>query len=111
MNKIEVPIGKRIPVAIIGLQDAGKSSLVNRLKFDRFEKTEPTSGMDNEIIEVEGALFQLFDLAGHRDFRSFIWENYIRLSRGIIFVVDSSKRKATLKNLKEVKKWFWEARK
>lgn len=109
MEKIEVPLGKRIPVSIIGLQNAGKSTLVARLKTNQFEKTVPTSGMDNEIIEVEGTLFQLFDLAGHRDFRSFIWENYVRLSRGIIFIIDSSKRNTSLKKLKEVNKWFWKA--
>ncbi|MHA2075211.1 MAG: ADP-ribosylation factor-like protein [Candidatus Hodarchaeales archaeon] len=94
---------KRIPIAMLGLENAGKTTLSVRLKTGHFESTIPTPGLDVEIIDIKGNLFQLFDLGGHDHFRNLFWENYVRLSQGLIFIIDSN----DLEKLNEVVEWLW----
>lgn len=94
----------RVPVAVIGLEEAGKSSFIRRIMGEEFlERTLPTAGLDTNFLQINGLLFQLFDLGGHKDFREFFWENYVKLSRGIIFIVDSN----DIEKIGEAKEWFW----
>ncbi len=95
---------KRIPIAIVGLENAGKTTLATRLQTGKFIKTiTPTKGLDVETVEIKGNLFQLFDLGGHISFREMFWKTYVTLSQGIIFVIDFS----DTKRLKQVVEWFW----
>ncbi len=81
---------KGIPLVIIGLPQAGKTSLVRRMKTGEFLDTKPTLGMQFENVEIGDARFDLFDLGGHVTYRQTIWETYTRLAYGIIFIVDST---------------------
>jgi small GTP-binding protein len=95
---------KRIPIAIVGLENAGKTTLAKRLQTGKFIPTiSPTQGLDIESVEISGSLFQLFDLGGHISFREMFWKTYVQLSQGIIFVIDAS----DTKRLDQVVKWFW----
>ncbi|MFX0170916.1 MAG: ADP-ribosylation factor family protein [Candidatus Hodarchaeota archaeon] len=100
---LQVSPEKRIPIAIVGLENAGKTSLIVRLQTGEFQPTTPTAGLDTEIIEIKGHLFQLFDLGGHQRFRHLFWKNYVELSQGIVFVIDSSDSE----KLDEVVQWLW----
>jgi small GTP-binding protein len=95
---------KRIPIAIVGLENAGKTSLTHRLQTGKFKQTQiPTRGLDIETVEVKEQLFQLFDLGGHIKFREMFWKMYVQLSQGIIFIIDSSDPK----RIEETSEWFW----
>jgi len=94
---------KRIPIAIVGLENAGKTTLAKRLQFGKFIPTiSPTQGLDIESVEIEENLFQLFDLGGHISFREMFWKTYVQLSQGIIFVIDASEERYD-----QVVEWFW----
>ena len=94
---------KRIPIVIVGLEYAGKTSLVLRLQTGEFRSTLPTSGLDTEILEIQGTIFQLFDLGGHERFRQMFWKEYVKLSQGIVFMIDSS----DLEKLNDAVEWLW----
>lgn len=95
---------KRIPIAIVGLENAGKTTLAKRLQTGEFIPTiSPTQGLDIESVEIKENLFQLFDLGGHISFREMFWKTYVQLSQGIIFVIDSS----DTKRFDQVVEWFW----
>ena len=81
---------KSIPLVVIGLPRAGKTSLVRRMKTGEFLETKPTLGMQFDTTEIDDARFDLFDLGGHVSYRQTIWETYTRLAYGIIFIVDSA---------------------
>ncbi|MFX0184183.1 MAG: ADP-ribosylation factor family protein [Candidatus Hodarchaeota archaeon] len=102
-NSLQISPEKRIPIALVGLENAGKTSLIVRLQTGEFQPTLPTSGLDTEIIEIKGHLFQLFDLGGHQRFRQLFWKNYVQLSQGIVFVIDSN----DIEKLDEVVEWLW----
>ena len=107
MNKVSEHSSKRrIPIAIVGLENAGKTSFTIRLKTGKFRSSViPTRGIDIETWEDEdgAGYFNLFDLGGHTHFREMFWKTYVQLSNGIIFIIDSSDKG----RLKESAKWFW----
>ena len=104
MAKLPTHSEKRIPIAIVGLENAGKTTLAKRIQTGEFISTiTPTHGLDVETVEISGNLFQLFDLGGQRAFRELFWQTYVKLSHGIIFVLDSS----DTKKLDQVVEWFW----
>lgn len=95
---------KRIPIAIVGLENAGKTTLTNRLQTGKFEPSyRVTRGLDVETADIHGKRFQLFDLGGHLKFRELFWKTYVQLSQGIIFVIDSN----DLARIEEAITWFW----
>ncbi|MHA2245900.1 MAG: ADP-ribosylation factor-like protein [Candidatus Hodarchaeales archaeon] len=94
---------RRIPIAVVGLENAGKTTLSVRLQTGKYSKTLPTAGLDVELVDVKGTLFQLFDLGGHQHFRQLFWKNYVQLSQGLIFVIDSN----DTEKLNEVVDWLW----
>ena len=96
---------RRIPVAIVGLEDAGKTTLSLRLQTGTFRHTMPTAGLDTEIINLHGTLFQLFDLGGHERFRNLLWKKYVEHSQGIVYVIDSSD--AASEKLDSSIEWLW----
>ncbi len=55
-----------------------------------FTEPTPTLGVNFEKIRIGDAQFDVFDLGGHEIYRQTIWENYIKLSYGFVFVVDST---------------------
>jgi len=88
---------------VLGLPRAGKTTFVNRVVTGQFSEPTPTMGVNFERISAQDARFDIFDLGGHKIYRETIWENYIRLSYGIIFIIDSSNKET----IAESKKEFW----
>ncbi len=83
-----------VHVVIIGLDTAGKSTVLYRLKFDQYVNTVPTVGFNNEKVKgtsgkAKGVNFMIWDVGGQDKVRP-LWKSYTRNTDGIIFVVDSS---------------------
>lgn len=105
MNDSMLKVGKEaVPVTILGLENAGKTTLVERLKTGKFvDDTTPTLGISFESFKVGDTLFKIFDVGGQFVYRKQFWVNYASNSYGIIFVFDASDRERT----SEGKEWFW----
>jgi ADP-ribosylation factor-like protein 8 len=95
---------KVIPVVLVGIQQAGKTSLARLLaKGQAPESVLPTTGLDIEIARHQGNLFQLFDLGGQYAFRVTLWQRYVELSTGIVFIFDA----ADQSTISDAIEWFW----
>lgn len=82
-----------VQLAMLGLDSAGKTTLLYRLKFDQYTETSQTIGFNCEKImgitdKTKGILFKIWDAGGQDKIRP-LWRSYTRSSDGIIFVVDS----------------------
>lgn len=90
-------------IVLLGLDFAGKSTLVKQWTKGVFDKTSTTIGMDIEHVEIKGETFNLLDLGGQEAFRITLWKTYAQMSQGAIFVFDITERK----RVQEAVDWFW----
>ncbi|UJG43207.1 MAG: GTP-binding protein [Candidatus Heimdallarchaeum endolithica] len=89
-------------IVLLGLENAGKTTLLNTLKGEKFRETRTTIGINVDLINYNGYKFQAIDVGGQRVFRDTLWPQYTKLASGVIYIFDIfDKRK-----LSEAKKWF-----
>ncbi|OLS16410.1 MAG: small GTP-binding protein [Promethearchaeota archaeon CR_4] len=81
--------GTKAKLFVFGLDKAGKTAILNRLRGQSFEPTRPTLSVDVEQFEKEHLVFQSYDLAGQASLRNS-WLQYLPNSNGLIFVIDYS---------------------
>ncbi|XP_077290486.1 ADP ribosylation factor-like 4 [Arctopsyche grandis] len=80
-------------VVMLGLDSAGKTTALYRLKFDQYLNTVPTIGFNCEKIKgtvgkAKGINFLVWDVGGQEKLRP-LWKSYTRCTDGIVFVLDS----------------------
>ncbi|NHJ84415.1 MAG: GTP-binding protein [Asgard group archaeon] len=80
---------KNVTITICGLDAAGKTTLINYLMTGEFTNTEPTLGVNREILDLPKLHISIMDLGGQEDFRG-IWSEVNERTDGLIYVVDST---------------------
>eukprot|EP00826_Nyctotherus_ovalis_P041533 TRINITY_DN419_c0_g3_i2.p1 TRINITY_DN419_c0_g3~~TRINITY_DN419_c0_g3_i2.p1 ORF type:complete len:195 (+),score=49.50 TRINITY_DN419_c0_g3_i2:106-690(+) len=82
---------KKANVVLIGLDNAGKTTLLRRLKDDKYTQEKPTIIPHMEELTMGKLKFQTFDLGGHENARK-LWRNYCTTAHALIYVVDAAAR-------------------
>eukprot|EP00938_MAST-03A_sp_MAST-3A-sp1_P001240 g1240.t1 len=84
---------KQVRILILGLDNAGKTTILNKLKAPGAEpvSTVPTIGFNVETLQYKNLKFQVWDLGGQTSIRPY-WRCYYPNTDAIIFVVDSTDR-------------------
>jgi len=80
-----------VRLLMVGLDNAGKTTILYQLKIGETTKTVPTIGFNLETIQFKGLNFTIWDVNGQEHLR-VLWKHYYKETDGIIFVVDSSDR-------------------
>jgi small GTP-binding protein len=86
-------------IAVAGLANAGKTSVVKRLVTGKFEKTKSTRGFDTETVEqpISGSKsikFQVVDLGGQDVFIHTMWKAFLPQADVLVYVVDADDKEA-----------------
>ncbi|GMI39814.1 hypothetical protein TrCOL_g3192 [Triparma columacea] len=83
--------GKEVRILILGLDNAGKTTILYRLQNESDEaiQTIPTIGFNVETLQYKNIKFQVWDLGGQTSIRPY-WRCYYPNTDAIIFVVDSA---------------------
>ena len=75
-------------IIILGIQNAGKTTILYRLSIGQLVKTTPTIGSNVEEISYNNVKLQAWDLGGQESTRS-IWSVYYVNTDAIIYVIDT----------------------
>jgi small GTP-binding protein len=74
---------------ILGLDNAGKTTILKRLRLGSFVDTNPTIGFNVETISYPGLSIKLWDVGGQEHMRP-LWRHYFPGTHALIFVIDAS---------------------
>mmetsp|Transcript_28020 Transcript_28020/g.39395 ORF Transcript_28020/g.39395 Transcript_28020/m.39395 type:complete len:181 (+) Transcript_28020:129-671(+) len=85
-------IGKKeMRILMLGLDAAGKTTILYKLKLGEVVSSVPTIGFNVETVEYKKIKFTVWDVGGQDKIR-LLWRHYYENTQGLIFVVDSSDR-------------------
>ncbi|OLY79973.1 ADP-ribosylation factor 1 [Smittium mucronatum] len=91
-NLLSGLFGKReMRILMVGLDAAGKTTILYKLKLGEIVTTIPTIGFNVETVEYKNINFTVWDVGGQDKIRP-LWRYYFQNTQGIIFVIDSNDR-------------------
>ncbi|XP_014247311.1 ADP-ribosylation factor 2 [Cimex lectularius] len=82
---------KQMRILMVGLDAAGKTTILYKLKLGEIITTIPTIGFNVETVEYKNICFTVWDVGGQDKIRP-LWRHYFQNTQGLIFVVDSNDR-------------------
>ncbi|KAI8466659.1 MAG: ARF-like GTPase [Monoraphidium minutum] len=80
---------KEMRLLMVGLDNAGKTTIVKRLNGEDTSTISPTLGFNIKTMEFRGYKLNIWDVGGQRTLRPY-WRNYYEKTDGLIWVVDSA---------------------
>ena len=84
--------GQDARILMLGLDGAGKTTILYRLKLDETVASIPTIGFNVETVNpVKNISFTVWDVGGQDKIRP-LWRHYFNNTQGMLYVVDSSDR-------------------
>eukprot|EP01119_Soliformovum_irregulare_P016683 TRINITY_DN486_c0_g1_i1.p1 TRINITY_DN486_c0_g1~~TRINITY_DN486_c0_g1_i1.p1 ORF type:complete len:181 (-),score=58.66 TRINITY_DN486_c0_g1_i1:56-598(-) len=97
-------LGKKdMRILMVGLDAAGKTTILYKLKLGEIVTTIPTIGFNVETVEYKNINFTVWDVGGQDKIRP-LWRHYFQNTQGIIFVVDSNDRERVTEAAEELGK-------
>merc|ERR1719451_223836 len=78
-------------IVMVGLDAAGKTTILYKLKLSEVVTTIPTIGFNVETVEYKNISFTVWDVGGQDKIRP-LWRHYYQNTQGLIFVIDSNDR-------------------
>ncbi|KAI4099735.1 MAG: hypothetical protein L6R37_005845 [Teloschistes peruensis] len=82
---------KELRILMLGLDNAGKTTIVKRLLNEDVNSVSPTLGFIIRTIDYEGYRLNIWDVGGQKTLRTY-WRNYFEKTDALIWVVDSADR-------------------
>ncbi|CAM8968477.1 hypothetical protein QQ045_004508 [Rhodiola kirilowii] len=78
-------------VVMLGLDAAGKTTILYKLQIGEVLSTVPTIGFNVEKVQYKNVMFTVWDVGGQEKLRP-LWRHYFSNTDGLIYVVDSLDR-------------------
>lgn len=79
---------KEMRVVMLGLDAAGKTTILYKLHIGEILSTVPTIGFNVEKVQYKNVQFTVWDVGGQEKLRP-LWRHYFNNTDGLIYVVDS----------------------
>ena len=91
---------REMRVVMLGLDAAGKTTILYKLHIGEVLSTVPTIGFNVEKVQYKNVLFTVWDVGGQEKLRP-LWRHYFNNTDGLIYVVDSLDRERVNKAANE----------
>merc|ERR1712183_173864 len=98
---------KEVRILMVGLDAAGKTTVLYKLKLGELVTTIPTIGFNVETVQYKNIHFTVWDVGGQDKIRP-LWRHYYQNTQGVIFVVDSNDRERISEAAEELQKMLRE---
>lgn len=80
---------KEVRILILGLDGAGKTTILYKLSIGEVVDTVPTIGFNVETVTYKNIKFNVWDLGGQSSIRPY-WRCYYADTSAVIYVIDSA---------------------
>jgi len=80
---------KEMRIFMVGLDNAGKTTIVKRINGEDTSKISPTLGFNIKTMQYNSFRLNIWDIGGQKTLRSY-WRNYYEQTDGMVWVVDCS---------------------
>mmetsp|Transcript_44033 Transcript_44033/g.140213 ORF Transcript_44033/g.140213 Transcript_44033/m.140213 type:complete len:185 (+) Transcript_44033:151-705(+) len=80
---------KEMRLLMVGLDNAGKTTIVKRLNGEDISTISPTLGFNIKTMQFKQYRLNIWDVGGQKTLRSY-WRNYYEQTDGLVWVVDSA---------------------
>ena len=90
-------------ILMLGLDAAGKTTLLYQLKLGEHTATVPTLGFNVETVSYRNIEFMVWDMGGQDAIRP-LWRHYYENCQALIFVVDSADEERLIEAKEELHK-------
>ncbi|KAJ2938583.1 hypothetical protein O0L34_g4081 [Tuta absoluta] len=80
---------KEMRILMLGLDNAGKTTILKRFNGEPIDTISPTLGFNIKTLEHRGFKLNIWDVGGQKSLRSY-WKNYFESTDGVAWVVDSA---------------------
>lgn len=92
LKRLRSSSGRELRILLLGLDNAGKTTLLKKLALEDVSHITPTQGFNIKSVQTDGFKLNVWDIGGQRKLRPY-WRNYFENTDILIYVVDSSDRK------------------
>merc|ERR1712187_566443 len=80
---------KEARILMLGLDNAGKTTILKKLSEEDISHVMPTQGFNVKSLLHEGFKLNVWDIGGQKTIRPY-WSNYFDASDLLVYVIDSS---------------------
>lgn len=83
---------KELRILMLGLDNAGKTTILKKFMGQDITEISPTLGFDIQTLEYKDFKLNVWDVGGQQTIRSY-WRNYFEQTDGLVWVIDSADRR------------------
>jgi len=83
---------KEARILVLGLDNAGKTTILKKLSEEDITHIMPTQGFNIKSLVHDGFKLNVWDIGGQKSIRPY-WSNYFESTDALVFVIDSSDRR------------------
>jgi len=91
IRKMKQKSKKELRILLLGLDNAGKTTILKSLASEDVSHITPTQGFNIKSVQSQGILLNVWDIGGQKSIRPY-WRNYFENTDVLIYVIDSADR-------------------
>jgi len=93
---------KEARILMLGLDNAGKTTVLKKLSEEDISHIMPTQGFNIKSLVHDGFKLNVWDIGGQKTIRPY-WTNYFESSDALVYVIDSSDHRRLEESSQELK--------